>query len=297
MTEQRVAASFAVLQRVAAAASLSTAGAEPIRLGENDLWRLTNKVVVRIARPGQQAAAAREIAVTRWLAEHNVPAVRPLPIDQPIRVDDRSATLWKELPPHRPGTGAELASLLRTLHGLPQPTYGLGLARLDPFVRLAERISAASALADHDRQWLLNHLVTLRQQWDTLPAGLAEGVLHGDAWRGNVATTETGTAHLLDFERTSLGPPEWDLTATAVDHETLGALSTTEYEQFCTVYGHDVMTWPGYPTLRGIRELRKVTFAFQIASENPAAAEQAHHRLACIQGQHGPRPWRWHPAA
>ncbi|RMI46703.1 phosphotransferase family protein [Streptomyces triticirhizae] len=297
MTDPRVEASFALLRRIAAAAGLSAEGAQPIRLGENDLWRLPKRVVVRIARAGQDAAAAREVAVTRWLAEHHVPAVRPLPIEQPVQVDGRCATLWEELPPHRAGTGAELAKLLKDLHQLPHPARDLGLRPLDPFVRLEARISAASALTDDERRWLLEHLASLREQWATLPPGMDLCVLHGDAWYGNVAVTENGTAYLLDFERTAIGPPEWDLTATAVDHETLDALSQDQYRDFRTAYGHDVMTWPGYPTLRGIRELRKVTFAFQLANQRPSALERARHRLACIQGQRGPRPWTWPPAA
>ncbi|GAA3857745.1 aminoglycoside phosphotransferase family protein [Streptomyces sedi] len=297
MTDSRLDASFGLLRQIVATAGLSAEGAEPIRLGENDLWRLPNRVVVRIARAGQETAATREVAVARWLADHHIPAVRPLPIDQPLRAGGRCATLWEELPPHRTGTGAELAALLKALHQLPRPTHDLGLPPLDPFVRLEERLSAAGALTDNERQWLLDHLGSLREQWADLPAGMDESVLHGDAWHGNVAVTDNGTAHLLDFERTAIGPPEWDLTATAVDHNTLGTLSSEQYRDFCTTYGHDVTTWPGYPTLRDIRELRKVTFAFQQATHHPALLPHAHHRLACIQGQQGPRPWTWPAAA
>ena len=297
MNDPRREASFALLRRIAATAGLPAEGGQPIRLGENDLWRLPNRIVVRIARAGQEAAAAREIAVTRWLAEHHLPAVRPLPIEQPVKADGRCATLWEELPPHRTGTAPELAELLRALHQLPHPTRDLGLRPLDPFVRLEERINTASALPDNERRWLLDHLASLREQWATLPTGMDACVLHGDAWYGNVAVTETGTAHLLDFERTAIGPPEWDLTATAADFETLRTVSKEQYQHFRTAYGHDVMTWPGYPTLRDIRELRKVTFAYQLASERPSVLEQAHHRLTCIQGQQGPRPWTWPPAA
>lgn len=42
---------------------------------------------------------------------------------------------------------------------------------------------------------------------------------------------------------------------------------------------------------REIRELRKVTFAWQLAGEREDIAEQAKYRLACLRGEHGPRPW------
>ncbi|TDC25404.1 aminoglycoside phosphotransferase family protein [Streptomyces sp. 8K308] len=290
MTDSRQAASLAVLREITAAVGLSAAGAEPIRLAENDLWRLPGNIVVRISRGGQEAAAAREVAVTRWLADHDVPAVRPLPMDQPIVAGGRPATFWEELPPHRPGTAVDLAPLLRRLHDLPPPDFPLGT--WDPFVRLDTRIAAARSISDDDRGWLLRRLETLRREWLNLPPGQPECVIHGDAWGGNCALTADGPV-LLDFERTSLGRPEWDLTAVAVEHDTLAELSEAEYRRFCDAYGTDVMTWPGYPTLRGIRELRKVTFAFQIADQDPNAMPLAHYRIACLQGHHGPRPWTW----
>jgi aminoglycoside phosphotransferase (APT) family kinase protein len=290
MTTTRIEESLTVLREVVAAAGLSAAGAQPIRLAENDLWRLPANVVVRIARAGQEAAAAREVAVTRWLATHGVPVVRPLPVEQPVHAGGRAATFWEELPPHRHGTEVDLAPLLRQLHDLPKPSFHIG--KLDPFVRITDRLSAARSVSDNDREWLLSRLDNLRQEWDHLPAGQPECVIHGDAWGGNCAVTAHG-AVLLDFERTSEGPPEWDLTSTAIEHDTFGTLSKDGYQRYCEAYGHDVMTWDGYPILREIRELRAVSFALQIADQDPGALDQAQHRVACARGQRGPRPWGW----
>ncbi|EFG03881.1 Hypothetical protein SCLAV_p0391 (plasmid) [Streptomyces clavuligerus] len=41
--------------------------------------------------------------------------------------------------------------------------------------------------------------------------------------------------------------------------------------------------------------MRLVTFAFQTAAQNPDALPEAHHRLACLRGERGPRPWGWTP--
>jgi hypothetical protein len=283
--------SRALLDQAAAKAGIPANGAQVIRFGENHLWRLPGGIVARIARPGQQAAAAREIAITRWLAEHRVPAVRPLPIEQPVLVTDRAITFWKELPPHRPGTEAELAPLLRHLHHLAIPSFDIG--ELDPFVRIGQRLTSATSLSDSDRAWLLDRHAELRATWENLPNGMPRCVIHADAWGGNVAVTDNGQAYLLDFERTSLGPPEWDLTSTAVEADTFGSLPPDAYLKFCQTYGHDVTTWAGYHTLRDIRELRLVTFALQIADDDPSAREQAHYRIACVRGQQGPRPWSW----
>ncbi|MEU3495073.1 aminoglycoside phosphotransferase family protein [Kitasatospora cineracea] len=281
----------ALLAEACAAAGRPSAGAELIRAGENTLWRLPGGVVARIGRPGQLHVAERELTVARWLHRHRVPAVRPLghpPV--PVAVRGRPATFWHELPPHRPGTAVELAAALRRLHGLPPPEGGLGV--LDPFVRLPERIAAA-ALDGPDRRRLHDRLADLRTAWRelALPARPPH-VVHGDAWSGNLAVTAT-TAHLLDFERTALGPAEWDLTTTAVGRHTFGTVPPRTYAAFCAAYGADVTEWPGYPVLRDIRELRLTCYALQQSGADPRHRAQADYRLACLFGEHGPRPWGW----
>ncbi|MFJ8470344.1 phosphotransferase family protein [Kitasatospora sp. NPDC094011] len=287
-----VEVSRSLLLKACVAVGLSETGAEPIRIGENALWRLPHGIVARISRPGQSVAAGRELAVARWLRDCGVPAVRPLDhLREPLDVDGSPVTFWHELPPHRPGTAADIAPLLRRLHELPVPALPLG--SLDPFVRLAARIDGAVTLEDTQRQWLRDRLADLQAEWLSLPPGLAASVIHGDAWRGNVAVTAT-TTYLLDFERTSLGPPEWDLTATAVGYGTFGTVSDSEYTAYCEAYGADVMTWAGYAVLRDVRELRVTCFALQHAAADPARHRtEAHYRLACLKGEHGPRPWGW----
>ncbi|MFI8103524.1 phosphotransferase family protein [Streptomyces sp. NPDC086023] len=294
MTTADIELSRAVLAEVVAARGFSACGATLIRLGENALWRLASDVVVRIARPGQNEAAAREVAVARWLASAGVPTVEPLAIDQPVIASGRAATFWELLPPHEAGTEADLAGLLAQLHRLPLPGFAIG--RLNPFVRIEERLAASRAVAEEDRAWLLNRLRELEGQWRDLPSGRGDCVVHGDAWTGNCAVIKTPMrrAVLLDYERTSIGPPEWDLTSTAIEADTFGSLSTDRYRAYCDQYGYDVMDWPGYPTLRGIRELRLVTFALQIADLDLSARTEAQSRVDCLRGRKGPRPWGWH---
>lgn len=294
MTSSRIQESFGVLEKILQAAGLSPDNAEPIRLAENDLWRLPGKVVVRIARRGQAAAATREVQVTRWLAQHGVPAVRPLDMNQPVTVDGRTATFWEELPPHHAGDESNLAPLLRRLHGLPSPPFSMG--EIAPFVRIADRINSAQTVSQEDRTWLLKRLEELQEAWKELPPGLRQCVVHGDAWGGNTAVTPNGV-FLMDFERTALGPPEWDLTSTAVAADTFGKISRPAYAKFCEAYGHDVMEWDGYPALRDIRELRLTSFALQTANDNPAMLEQARYRITCVRGLAGPRPWGWKAVA
>jgi aminoglycoside phosphotransferase (APT) family kinase protein len=286
----------AVLAAACAQAGLDPAGAVPIRLGENAIVGLPGGIVVRIARPGQLAAATREVQIARWLAERDVPAVQAVEgIDQPVPVDGRAVTFWRELPPHQHGTPAQVAEALRRLHNLSVPT-GFTLAPLAPFVRLADRIEAATSLADDDRTWLHRHLIDLQHRYAELPGGRPHCVVHGDAWVGNVAATDDGQVFWLDLERCSIGPPEWDLINTTLRYTSFAWITADTYREFCRRYGYDVTTWPGFSVLRDIRELRMTCYTAQRAAEDPAARAEAELRVRCLRGDHGPRPWSWTPA-
>ena len=267
--------------------------ARPIRLGENAILSLSG-LVARISRPGQARAAHREVAIARWLATQGLPVVTPLDVDQPIIIDNRAITFWEELPEHGPGTVEDVAHLLRTLHALPVPDH-LNLGRLDPFVRLPQRIDDAVGLSNADVVWLRGRLAELREEWKALPTGLRHTVVHGDAWTGNVARYARG-ALLLDLERCSVGPPEWDLVSTAMKTHSVPWLPESEYRRFVEVYGgDDVRAWLGFPTLRNIRELRMALYFVQHSSRENMRTE-AQLRIDCLRGRRGVRPWPWKPA-
>ncbi|MEU6612136.1 aminoglycoside phosphotransferase family protein [Streptomyces shenzhenensis] len=280
----------AALDEACALAGLDPADAEPVRIAENEIWRLPSEVIVRIVRAGQWKAAVREILVARWLADNAVPAVRALPVEQPVEAAGRPVTFWAELPPHGNGTVQDVVTLLKQLHPLPVPD--LPLDPLDPFVRVAERIEAAASLPEDDRRWLHDRHTDLREQWEHRPAGLPDCVVHGDAWVGNVARTATGPI-LMDFERASVGPPEWDLVSTAVKLTTTAGVTEAEYAEFCAAYGTDVTKWDGYELLAGTRELRMTTYAAQHAATRPEWEAEAQYRVDCLRGRAEPRPWHW----
>lgn len=272
-------------------AGIDPADAERLRMSENAIYRLPGGVVVRISRPGQQAAASREVAVARWLEAAGVDAVQVWPgVEQPVEVDGRAVTFWRELPPHRRGTPAQVAGALKQLHGLVPPA-SFDLGQVAPFVRLSERINSANFLPDDDRLWMCEHLAVLRQRWEKLPTGLPWCVIHGDAWVGNVVATDDGRVILLDLERTSIGPPEWDLVHTAIKWTSFGWLSAKQYGEFCDVYGYDVTAWEGFELLRDIREFRMTMMAVQTAATDSQWREQANQRLRCLQGRVSERPW------
>ncbi|HEV2375622.1 MAG TPA: aminoglycoside phosphotransferase family protein [Streptosporangiaceae bacterium] len=293
MTDE--SARWQVLSRACAAVGLPAEGAEPIRLGENAVFRLPGHLVARVSRPGHQETARREVAVSHWLNAAGVAAVAALAgIDQPVEVDGRSVTFWHELTGLREGTPVQVATVLKHLHALPVPA-GVPLGPLRPFVRLAERLEGAVTLPDGDRAWLKERLADLEDQWAAVAGCLQVCVVHGDAWSGNVMASDGGQVVLLDLERCSIGPREWDLVSTAFKHVTSALITRTQYAEFCQTYGCDVTTWTGFETFRDIRELRVTCYAAQLAAEHPQYQQEARLRVDCLRGRHGPRPWPWRP--
>lgn len=286
------------LQAACHAVGLDASGATVIRLGENAIFRLPSSVVVRVARPGQQAAAQREVSLARWLQSVGIAAVAVLPeLAQPVVIEDRAVTFWAELPPHHHGSPAQVARALQQLHALPLPPPDVAIGKLDPFVRLQQRIEMAMTVEASDREWLAERLDVLRGAWATLAPELPTCVVHGDAWAGNVIATDDGQVVFLDLERCSVGPPEWDLTSTAVRFTTYGGIARRAYDDFAEVYGRDVLEWEHFELLRDIRELRMTCFVAQQAAVDARFTAEARNRVGCLQGKRGPRPWPWKPVA
>jgi Ser/Thr protein kinase RdoA (MazF antagonist) len=283
-----------IARTAAREADVPTADLQLVHAGENVLFHAADDVIIRVSRPGQTHTARKELAVAAWLASSGIPVVEPTSgISQPLEVDGHAVTFWKALPHHREGSGRDIASVLRAIHSLPRPP-GL-LPCLEPFARLSERIVAAGKfLDDSEIGWLLEHLARLQQAFESLPDG-EKVPLHGDAWGANIVSTKAGPV-VLDLERFSLGPAQWDLTVSAVDYGTFGTLPHAEWQAFCDTYEYDVTQWDLFPLFRDIRELRKTTFAVQVAQDFASRSDlqqQARYRIQCIQGAHGPRPWGW----
>ncbi|KOU65956.1 aminoglycoside phosphotransferase [Streptomyces sp. WM4235] len=280
------------LAEACVAAGLDPRGAEPIRIAENQIWRLSAGVIVRMAPPDRLETAAREVRVARWLADNGVRAVTPLGVDQPVESTGRVATFWEEVPAHHHGSIADVALALKELHALSPPHVRHRNAR--PLRPRAAEADRGASLPVEDGRWLLDLHTDLAARWATgLPTGLPRRAVHGDAWPGNIVRINGGGRLVMDLERFSVGPPEWDLASTAVRTRTTGAVTEAEYAAYCALYGHDVTDWSGYDLLARARELRMVSYAAQHAAGDPRWQAQAQHRVDCLRGRCGPRPWAW----
>ncbi|HEX4223186.1 MAG TPA: aminoglycoside phosphotransferase family protein [Pseudonocardiaceae bacterium] len=280
-----------VLAQVCARAGLDPAGATLLRFTTNAVYRLASApVVIRIAASwGLRHRVAKVVRIANWLAGHDFPSVRLWSgIEQPVRVGDYLATVWDEVPTiTRKPTTRDLAALLRSLHELPRPAFDLpAWAPLDDVDR---RIADAEELADDDREFLEQRRATLAEQLKILEFPLPSAVVHGDAHLGNLIPGPDGPI-LCDFDSTSWGPPEWDLTPVLVAQQRFGG-SVRESRTLLRTYGFDVTTWPGFEVLRQVRELKLVTSVLPILRSNPDVAPELRRRLAGVRS--GDAGARW----
>lgn len=272
----------AVLAAVCAAAGLHHSGAKLVKFTANAVFRLREPVVVRIA--GSTALShrpAKVVRVAHWLAEHDVPAVRLLPgLPQPVYVGPYQATLWQAVPSggRRP-SAADLARLLKRLHGLPLPPFDL--PKWEPLDDVRRRLGDAEGLDPADLRFLEDRCAQLAERLATVDFPLTRCVVHGDAHLGNLVPGPQGPV-LCDFDSTCVGPPEWDLTPIPVGLRRFGG-SRRAARGFAREYGFDVTKWPGFPVLREVRELKLATSVLPILRSNPGVVPELRRRLDSVR--------------
>jgi Ser/Thr protein kinase RdoA (MazF antagonist) len=272
----------ATLGRACADLGVTANNAKLIRMGENAMFALPHdKLVVRIARTVERRERVeRELAVARWLADNDYPAVRVAEqFRQPQAVDGRLITFWHLLEEEGKATFDDLAGLLRDMHALPAPVFKV--PQFDPFTAVPGRLANAGNADETAVAFLAQLYEDLRDRYANLSFPSPFGIIHGDAHRGNVILTADGP-HLADFEVVAWGPREWDLTPTAMSVDRFG-LPRTTYNSFARTYGRDVTKWSDYSVLRAVRELTMVTWLMQIIDESPGRAREFSHRIASLR--------------
>lgn len=263
--------------------NLDDDGAELIRLFSTAVYHLPAAgAVARIATVTSPQSVTRldtSIRVTRWLTASGFPAVEPLPVDQPVLSHGCAVTFWRFLPPHGPALRpAYLGHLLRQLHSLAPPPFPLPAYR--PLVSVRQAIDASQAISDEERAWLAATCERLLREYDELDFELPPGMIHGDAWWGNLLRDGIRIV-LADWDNVSTGPREIDLIPTL--QATRFGLPEHERDAFIAAYGHDIRTWPGYPVLRQIRALSTTSALLRDAHCDPAARDQLQVRLTSLR--------------
>lgn len=284
-----------VLAEVCRQLDVPADGARSLRYGENALFHLpVLGVIVRIGR--SIAAANKEVAVARWLADQGYPAARIAAIaEQPVLTDGFPVTFWSFLDEDdRRATSAELGTALRTLHALTPPA-DLGLPAFSPMPKVRDRLRSLppDALSERDVSFLHERLEELEQSFENLTYALPMGPVHGDAHAGNLLRLKsTGAIILIDFEDFCSGPREWDVAVETVRYKSMGWVSGPDYRSYVESYGFDPLDWDGYPRLRDARELNMTTWLMQQAGESQEIDSEIAQRLEDLR--YPGRPRRWH---
>lgn len=284
----------ALLEEACAADGLSADDANLMRLGSNAVFHLTAPVVVRISRKGADVDEVRRtLAVARWLESVDYPAVRVVDIDQPIVLNGHVVTFWESV--SRDGqqyaTVGEFAEVLARLHRLDAPAE-LSLPVLDPFENAARRISVNEWLSHSDREYLTQQFAKLRDDYAGLEFVLPPGVIHGDANVGNVLHDRHGNPIVIDLDGFAIGPREWDVALTAIYYDSFDWHTHEEYQTFVRVYGFDILSWPGYPIMRAVREFLMVTWLTQKANESERIAAEASKRITALRTGRSRKDWK-----
>ncbi len=273
----------------ATGAGLSAHDATVVRVGENGVVLLPSAGVLArvVPRAVKCSNPRREIEVAVWLASRQVPVVHPAR-PEPIIVGQYVVSLWEYLPDSRPADLVTLARCLRRVHAVAVPPDLLPY--LSPFDKFDERLEAGTGLDVRDRIFLCQFRDDLSVRWATTKFTLGEAVLHGDAHMENLLVTADGREAFVDLETVCVGPPEWDLTLTALYYE-CGWFSATEYVEFVQTYGFDVRLSPSWPVLRLIRMLRMTLWLAQSADNDPQRQRQLRHRIATLRDGTAPAGW------
>lgn len=279
MTGDELTALVAACEQV----ELDPGDAVLVRYHVNAVYHLPRAdVVARISPASRLEQAQRGIDVTRWLQAKGFPATAPLEVEQPLQAHGHVVTFWRyydqtrrQLPPSR-----ALAEILRQLHAVdlppdPLPTYH----PLDSFCG-GLKTYGPTVLDGEDYAFLENRAAELLDAYDRLTSALGHGLVHADARLGNLLWD--GDAVVLgDWDSVSIGPRELDLVITY--QGTRYGRSQAELDEFAPAYGWDVRAWPGYATLRDIRDLHTLSAPLRLAVDQPEVAKELHHRVAGLR--------------
>ncbi|WP_372412661.1 phosphotransferase [Streptomyces luteireticuli] len=272
------------------ALGIDARGLMPLREHATSVYRLPNEdAVARVSPRAKSDAIVRGVALAGWLVDQGYPATEPLDVAQPFTHGPYVINFWRYYPQHNRDQPApeHLGRLLRQLHDLPPPPMALPVYQ--PLASLCTAIGR-SRLPAEIRSWLTEATRELLDAYSRLDFPLGTGLIHGDAYPGNLIW-DGSSVRLGDWDEAALGPRELDLAST---HH--GAVRFGRPQQlinaFTRAYGYDASAWSGLSTLVAIRDFHTLgAFIKRADAGDLRAAAQLHHRIATLQD--GNRNARW----
>jgi hypothetical protein len=188
-----------------------------------------------------------------------------------------------------------VAVLLRLLHRagtppVPLPAW-IPLASLEATVGDSQ---VSAALTDAERAWIMARINSVRGEISVLDWPLGIGLIHGDAWTGNLLSYPDSPpigVVLGDWDWVSAGPREVDLIPTwhAVARYGKPPCWTSD---FTSQYGYDLGQWAGYPVLMAMRDLVQLTGPIRRAAESDRHHRALRQRLDDLRSGEPAPIWR-----
>jgi hypothetical protein len=283
-------------RRACAERGLDPSGLRLIRHYSNAVIAVpAENAVARVATgPHDQEQVRRSVRVTGWLAEHGHPTVVPLRGVEPVVLDpETTASFWRYLPQPVPlpeFDSADLARLLARLHELPPPP--IDLTPWQPLTSLEEalrRDSIPTVLSSAEHGWLLERLEEVRVDLRDREWTLGDGLVHGDAWLGNLMAGPGGPV-LGDWDRVARGPREIDLVPTWHATRRYGR-GRGWTDRFTAVYGYDLERSPVYEDLMTMRDLAQLPGPLRRAPHSPVHERALRQRLGALMAADTHSTW------
>ncbi|MGW6196963.1 phosphotransferase [Kribbella sp. NPDC055110] len=253
--------------------------------------------IARIS-PGADPAGLRATQiVTGWLGQQGFAATTPLPGTELVEVGTNAVTFWTYYPQPGPEveplTSRHLGALVRTLHDTGEPPAALPEWQpLESLSQALESPAAPEALNAEELDWLCQRITEIRAQLAELDWPLGRGLIHADAWAGNLLwDTTRGTRRpiLGDWDNVSHGPREVDLIPTWHAAIRYGR-DEAWIKDFVDRYGYDLRDWAGYDVLLAMRDLAQIPGPLR-RSANPPHAAALRQRLNAIRADDRTSTW------
>jgi Ser/Thr protein kinase RdoA (MazF antagonist) len=154
------------------------------------------------------------------------------------------------------------------------------LAAYQPLVSVRRAVEASRVIDEEERGWLRTRCEQLQAAYCKLSFQLPDGMIHGDAWRGNLLRDGQRVV-LADWDTVSTGHREIDLIPT-LQAPRFG-LPETQCDAFVAAYGRDIRSWDGYPVLHDMRELSTLSAILRDGHADPAASRELAIRLRSLR--------------
>ncbi|MFE3998958.1 phosphotransferase [Nocardioides sp. YIM B13467] len=288
-------------------ASLSAEGARIIHHYSNAVFLLPAEDAVARMTPESRSVAqiGTTQQVVRWLCDdHGFGATSPIAGTTPTVVRPRqgapglTVSFWHYYPQPDPAEAfdsAHLGSLLRDLHALTEPP--LALPRWRPLTSLRNVLTSEGpyeGLSSAEREWLLEEVASVTERVDRYDWPLGTGLIHADAWAGNLlwdVTASAGQRAILgDWDGVSIGPREMDLIPTWHAATRYGR-DKAWIERFVDTYGYDLSEEPGLDLLMRMRDLVQLSGPLRRANRSAAHRAALRERFDAIRAGDTAMTW------